>query len=191
MNNTEEVRIEWDGPYSLNDIGYIEEKETYTSVSIKLNDSNKDYGIYQVYGHHPVYGNDVLLYIGKADDQTFAKRLSQEGWEYNSDYKNIKFYIGRFFLADNEKHPTLDEWSIMIDKVERMLIYAHSPAVNSSNILTIHRDDNKLKEFYNIRIFNYNCHRSLMKEVSGEMWVKGFDTYNGVYTLDYSNNINI
>lgn len=50
-----------------------------------------------MYGCHPIYGNDVLLYIGKAQKQTFAKRLSQEGWEYNEDAKNIKFYVGRLF----------------------------------------------------------------------------------------------
>jgi len=188
MKNTEVIRIEWDGPYSLYDIGYIEDKETYTTVNIKLDDSNKDYGIYQVYGYHPVYGNDVLLYIGKADGQTFAKRLSQERWEFNSDYKNIKLYVGRLFLVDEEEHPTPNQWSGLIDKTERMLINAHSPARNSSNILTINRDESKLKEFYNMRIFNYSCYRCLMPEVSGEMWVKGFDTYKGVYTMDYDTN---
>ncbi len=73
----------------------------------------------------------------------------------------------------------------MIDKVERMLIYAHSPAGNSSNILTINRDENKLKEFYNLKVFNYSSRRSLMREISGEMWVKGFNSYKGVFTMDY------
>jgi hypothetical protein len=31
--------------------------------------SEKDYGIYQFYGDHPVYGENTLLYIGKARDQ--------------------------------------------------------------------------------------------------------------------------
>lgn len=184
MNDIEEIRIEWDGPYSLNDIGYVENKETYTTVNIELNDTKKDFGIYQVYGNHPIYGNDVLLYIGKADKQTFAKRLSQEGWENNRDYKNIKFYIGRLFLVDEQKHPSREQWSDMIVKAESMLIYAHSPAGNSSNIRTIDRDENKLKEFYNLRIFNYSCYRSLMPEISGEMWVKGFNIYKGVFTIN-------
>ena len=95
----ENIRIEWDGPYSLSDIGYNEETEKYIPSNM-LNDKCEDFGIYQVYGFHPIYGNDVLLYIGQATKQTFAKRLSQEAWEYNTDYKNIKFYAGRLFAKN-------------------------------------------------------------------------------------------
>jgi len=40
-------------------------------------DSLTEKGIYQVYGTHPVYGKDVLLYIRKTSNQTFGKRLRQ------------------------------------------------------------------------------------------------------------------
>jgi len=39
------------------------------------NNTDEDYGIYQIYGTHPIYGNDTLLYIGKASQQTFARRI--------------------------------------------------------------------------------------------------------------------
>ena len=177
----ENIRIEWDGPYSLIDIGYNEETGKYTLDDI-LNDECKDFGIYQVYGFHPIYGNDVLLYIGQAARQTFAKRLSQEAWEYNADYKNIKFYVGRLF-AKNQP-PSEKIWDKMIDIAEKMLIFAHEPARNSSNILTISRDKAKLEEFKNIRIFNYDNYRSLMPEISGELWIKEFEDYNGVFDSD-------
>lgn len=45
------IQILWDGPYSITDL-------------VKLKNEEIDYGIYQIYGNHPVYGNDVLLYIG-------------------------------------------------------------------------------------------------------------------------------
>ena len=160
------IRISWEGGYTLEDL-----------KNKKIN-SNKDYGIYQVYGHHPVYGNNVLLYIGKADRQTFNIRLSQEDWGINEDPKNIRFYVGRLFA---KKQPSDDEWSKMIDDAERMLIYAHSPAMNSSNIKSISRNEEKLKEFENVRIFNYDDYRSLMPEVSGEMWIKDFEEFNGVF----------
>lgn len=178
-----EIRIEWEGPYSLEDIGYSETKDkvNYKLAKAKLNDINKDFGVYQVYGHHPVYGKDVLLYIGQAAKQTFAERLSQEAWEYNQDYKNIKFYIGRLFA---KKQPSLKkEWNNMIDIAEKILIYSHEPARNSSNILTISRDESKLKEFENVRVLNYDSYRSLMPEVSGELWIKDFDNYNGVFEV--------
>ena len=46
------VRIEWEGPFSIEEV-------------LELNDGNKDYGLYQIYGHHIVYGKDSLLYIGQ------------------------------------------------------------------------------------------------------------------------------
>jgi len=176
------IRIEWDGPFSLKDIGYDEENETYRK-GVVLNDIDCDFGIYQVYGCHPVYGNDVLLYIGKAEKQTFAKRLSQEGWENNSDSKNIKFYVGRLF--DKKQVATEEEWDKMINIAERMLIYAHEPARNSSNILNISKNKKVLKEFEDIRIFNYDKHRSLMPEISGELWVKSFDNYQVFSAKDW------
>jgi hypothetical protein len=174
------IRIEWDGPYTLKDIGYDEEKEDYKGkINPFLSNEYEGYGVYQVYGCHPIYGNDVLLYIGQAAKQTFSKRLSQESWEYNIDSKNIKFYVGRLFA---EKQPSSeDAWDNMIDIAERMLIFAHEPARNSSNILTISRNKAKLDEFKNIRIFNYDNYRSLMPEISGELWVKGFEEYSGVF----------
>lgn len=44
-------------------------------------DDATDYGSYQIYGTHPVYGSSVLLYIGRTDRQTFGVRLSQEKQE--------------------------------------------------------------------------------------------------------------
>lgn len=176
----ENIRIEWDGPYTLADIGYLED-DKYSSKESKLNNKTKDYGIYQVYGHHPVYGNNVLLYIGKADEQTFSKRLSQESWHMNQDSNNIQFYVGRLF---SKEEPTLEKWSNLINIAERMLIFAHSPAMNSSNILTISRNIVELKKFENVRIFNYDNCRSLLPEISGELWIKKFEDFNGVFTCD-------
>lgn len=162
------IHIEWEGVFSLKDL-----------KSGKLNDGKK-YGIYQIYGCHPVYGNDVLLYIGKADAQTFNKRLTQEWWwEQNSDAKNLKIYVGRLFAKEQ---PTNEIWSNMISYAEKMLIFSHSPAMNSSNIFSISRNSNELKELENVQVFNYDEYRSLMPEVSGEMWIKDFEfEYRGPF----------
>ena len=163
------IKIEWYGSYSLKDIGYNDNEDRYSLSDIELNDETKDYGIYQIYGNHPVYGTNVLLYIGKAQKQPFAKRISQENWEYNTDANNIKIYIGRIY---NEKKYSDNIWEKMIDIAEKMLIYSHEPARNSSNIRTISRNEDKLKEFENVRVFNYGSYKSLMPEISGEMWIK-------------------
>ncbi|MEA2018871.1 MAG: hypothetical protein U9N59_10525 [Campylobacterota bacterium] len=179
IEEIETIRIEWDGPYSLTDIGYDKENFNYNNETSFLNDENKDIGVYQVYGCHPIYGNDVLLYIGKAAKQTFALRLSQEGWNLNEDFHNIKFYVGRLF--DEYQPKSISQWYDMIDKAESMLIYAHKPARNSSNILNISKSQQKIEIFKNIRVLNYDNYRSLMPEISGELWVKGFDSYDGVF----------
>jgi len=172
-----DIRIDWEGPFSLYDIGYIEKEDKYIIKNSKLNNESRDYGIYQIYGYHPVYGDNVLLYIGQANDQTFARRISQEGWEYNVDYRNIEIYIGRIFNIDNDDALNEDGvWGRAIEDAEKMLIYSHSPAMNSSNILTITRNKDKLKEMEKIRILNYGTHRSLNPETSGEMWIKELES---------------
>jgi len=114
-----QIRIDWNTGVSLDD-------------SYLLNDPD-DYGVYQIYGSHPIYGHHVLLYIGKAQDQTFGVRLRQhEKWLYNPDSDNVKVYTGRV-SSDN---PTDKNWDQMIDLAEKLLIYSHQPACNSSNINT-------------------------------------------------------
>ena len=46
------IEIGWSGPYDLAQIS-------------KLN-TNSDYGLYQIYGTHNIFGANTLLYIGKA-----------------------------------------------------------------------------------------------------------------------------
>jgi len=175
------IYIEWEGPYSLYDIGYDEKSNKahpYILKNAVLNNERKDFGIYQIYGFHPVYGANQLLYIGKAEDQTFAKRISQEEWEYNYDYKNIEIYVGRIYNTESADPLNSDGvWSQAIDDAESMLIYVHEPARNASNILNVSKNEKRLKELEDIRIFNYGTHRSLMPEISGEMWIKGLEDF--------------
>lgn len=60
-----------------------------------LKDGKADRGLYQVYGCHPVYGADVLLYIGLTANQTFGGRLAQEKWwPWNQDSERLAIYVG-------------------------------------------------------------------------------------------------
>jgi hypothetical protein len=171
------IKFEWEGSFSLKDIGLEFETKKYSLKNAKLNNKNRDFGLYQIYGFHPIYGDNVLLYIGKATKQTFAKRISQEAWEHNQDFKNIRIYVGRLLINENI---SFGSFKALIDRAEKMLIYSHSSAMNSSNILNISKDKAKLKEFENIRVFNYDSYRSLMSEVSGEYWIREFE-YIGTF----------
>lgn len=154
------IHINWEGPYGLKEID-------------NLNNEATDYGIYQVYGGHPVYGSNVLLYIGKSDQQTFGKRIKQENWIYNRDYERVKIYLGR--LGGYAK-TTETKWSGLIDCSEKLLIYSHSPACNSSNINSI--PEKKLQKFH---IFNWGTHRDLMAEISGVRWTSYYDDISGYH----------
>lgn len=146
------IHIQWEGPVTLYNIS-------------QLNDSVQDYGVYQVYGHHPIYGPNSLLYIGQAKQQTFFQRLSQEPWELEE--RDFIFFVGR--LADT-KQPSNDVWDKRIDLAERMLIYAHSPAYNSSGL-----QSTPGKEFYDLHVLNWGNFGSLLPEVSGNRYSKKFE----------------
>lgn len=148
------IQIDWDGPYKLSELHSLENEEI-------------DYGIYQIYGKHQIYGSDVLLYIGKADQQTVGRRISQEGWEYVNDTNNIKVYIGRLH---GPQIPTNDEWSREIDLAESLLIYVHKPAYNSKSIASVPDFD-----LQNIHILNWGNHRDILPEVSGLRWTSKLD----------------
>jgi hypothetical protein len=162
------IHIFWSGPFSLKQV-----KE--------LKDEAKDYGIYQVYGHHPLYGSHVLLYIGKANKQTFGVRISQEGWDFEYDPDNIELYVGR--LAGKRKI-TDELWEEMIDIAEPLLIHAHNPIYNNKNVYTIPEE-----KIANIHIHNWNSFRDLFPDVSGMRYTSKFDniTEEDIYDFDKGN----
>lgn len=156
--NMKLIHIDWEGPYRLDEL-------------TSLIDEQKDYGIYQIYGKHPVYGTGVLLYIGKADLQTIGKRISQENWWDTNDPNNLQIYAGRMAGADT---PSQDEWSKEIDLAEKLLIYVHKPAYNSKNLASVREEDLK-----NIHILNWGSYRDLLAEVSGLRWTLSLFVTNG------------
>ena len=52
------INLHWRGPHSYNDVREMDEA--------------RDYGLYQIYNTHPVYGNDTLVYIGQANVGTWV-----------------------------------------------------------------------------------------------------------------------
>jgi hypothetical protein len=148
------IQIDWEGPYTLDNLDLL------------TNDS-QDYGIYQIYGKHIVYGKDVLLYIGKAEQQTIGKRISQENWWDTNDSNHLKIYAGRIA---GETTPLEKVWSKEIDLVEKLLINVHKPAYNSKNLNSI--PDIELQD---IHILNWGDHRDLLPEISGLRWTSKLD----------------
>lgn len=141
------IHVEWRGPFTIEEIKKMKNRH--------------DKGVYQVYGSHIVYGSDVLLYIGQTGKQTFAKRLSQEYWNYNQDAGNVRYYVGHL---SGTQEPREENWLRQIDLVEAMLIHSHWPAGNSQNIQGLGQQSDNAK---NTIILNWGYRRSLLSEVSG------------------------
>lgn len=153
------LHLSWEGPFRLSDLD-------------RLNSSERDFGIYQIYATHPIYGYD-LVYIGKAREQTFSARIKQENWDVGleNDPQQIAIYVGRLIGPT----PQLLVWRNQIDAAEKLLIHSHAPAYNSVNIL---RSPTML-ECGDVRVINWGACRSLSREVSGSVW-----TAKGVHFRD-------
>ena len=137
------IEIWWEGPF------------TKKEVQNEHDSDDKDYGIYQIYGTHNISGPNTLLYIGKASEQTFAKRIKQHDWtEWEST--ETKFFIGRLGGLENIDE---NEWKRQIDNAERLLIYFCTPSYNSSGIV-------KYDEMPETIVFNLNKNNRLPLEVS-------------------------
>jgi hypothetical protein len=100
------VHVNWEGPFSISQVNNNNDKD--------------DYGVYQIYGNHPIYGQQ-LIYIGKAVKSTFGKRISDEEKTWlngkDKDLWPIEIYIGEI---DDEE--TGIEWKKLTDMVEQLLI---------------------------------------------------------------------
>jgi hypothetical protein len=152
------IHIQWSGPYPLARIG------EFTGAS--------DYGIYQVCGKHPVYGSSALLYLGKAQEQTFGVRLQQEGWHgWQETNGNIEIYLGHLSCSTT---PDNTAWSEEIARAERLLIYAHRPAHNASGLYR-----NSDPEVGSLHILNWGERGCLLPEVSGARWSERFAVIEG------------
>ncbi|MBI3615031.1 MAG: hypothetical protein HY211_00770 [Candidatus Omnitrophica bacterium] len=119
------VRIRWDGPIPVEDV-------------LRLNDNNDnsdDYGLYQIYGQQIVYGSGVLLYIGKAEAQTFGGRFRQHVKEWLNHEEGVFVRIGRIASEDYaHEPPDWPDWKRLLADVEALEIYRHSPSYNSKSI---------------------------------------------------------
>jgi hypothetical protein len=128
-----EIKIDWSGPYRINEV-----IDTMNDGGSEANgwDGN-DYGLYQIYGRHILYEGNALLYIGIATKQTFSQRFSQhkEWLVDDQDEKDIAIYLGRVY--DPLLHSEKDHWKSWekdIELAEKILIYKYSPNYNSREL---------------------------------------------------------
>ena len=75
------IEILWEGPLKIED-------------AKKKTDKDTDYGLYQVYGTHNIYGANTLLYIGKASEQELGNRILQHDSWTSIEQSELTIYFG-------------------------------------------------------------------------------------------------
>jgi hypothetical protein len=133
----------------------------------RKNLTNLDHVLYSLHGTHSLYGQNVLLYIGKTSVNPKNRFWGHGSWikeEY--DEMTIKVAsIGKFTNWKDWKNYGSDTYPSklidvdVIDAIETLLIFAHQPAYNTAN-------KGKAKKAEGIRIFNTGKLGQLFPEVS-------------------------
>ncbi len=111
------VRVEWDGPLTVDEV-------------LELGDRSKDFGLYQIYGRHIIFGLNSLLYVGKTNG-TFSERIRSGHVAWLADEESVFIHVGRI----NKEDYRADRQQVIKD-TEALTIHWHSPPYNSSNIDT-------------------------------------------------------
>ena len=151
----------------------VVEIEWYPKIHVQTDEETWDYRLsgipdsclssssfYCIYGRHPVYGPDVLLYIGETKKEiTNTRDIS----------KRIKEHLcGRFWshteLSISIGIPKRQLEASEVLALESILIAAHMPALNRKHI------DGALPSSRGYGIRNYGFIRSLITECSGDYW---------------------
>jgi len=138
------------------------EYEWDESIFNKFN-GKEDYGIYQIYGDHPIYGQNTLLYIGKANENPYSQRLYEHsGSDFDVTHisKFRKLHLSYFCENDDINK---NNWKDKIDLVEKLLINSHSPAYNSQDIKNVLAKEIFEKE---LLVLNWGERGKLLPEVS-------------------------
>ena len=154
------ICIEWEGP---------------VSVKNAIRHNHDDMGLYQLYGRHPVFGRDSLLYIGKTTDaianriREHMRRSGMEGfpperkWIRDAVGFFSEVYYGRLIGLEPVSRGELEQ---QINNAESLLIYACSPPWNKRGIggfNPAHQD---------LHVLNFGSCGSLPPEVSARFWLE-------------------
>ena len=91
---------------------------------------------------------------------------------WDADANRVQIYLGTIYRDDKELKDGAKENAISV--IEPLLIHAHFPAANSSNINSLGQ---KWEKYKKIRIINTNYRRSLMLEVSGLALLTDYRNY--------------
>lgn len=162
LNNVHIIEIDWEGPYNMEEI--------------KSFNSDIDFGLYLAFGPHTIYGDNVLLYVGKAEQQTLGVRILQhmeEDW-----YGTEQIYVGRLGGANVS---TMSDWDQSIDYAETKLIQYCLPSWNASKF-----NSDTIKSFGEAIIINNGLRLKAIPTILAD-WLYKQSSFNSNSWKPYSN----
>jgi hypothetical protein len=147
------VRLEWQGPFSYGPNGLAESiLDRFGPTKEELVSLFGQSGLYCIIGDHPLHGARSLLYIGRTNN--IERRFKEHDWWVRQEWR-VEIYLAK--LEDRT----------LLEDVERLLVYAHTPHYNSVSIAGISGLKNPL------RIWNEGRYWKLYPEVSSlHHWYK-------------------
>lgn len=145
--------VHWDGPFPIE----------------KAKDKKKNhsgYVFYQLLGYHNLYGFNSLLYIGQTS-AGIKTRLGQHDDWINDEYDEVSVRLGSIskfigwekWKAQDKPYRYPDDNPNIIERVEKLLIYANQPVYNMAN-------KNDALTSNNLRVFNSGHFGSIFPETS-------------------------
>ena len=125
--------------------------------------SDADYGLYAIYGTHPCYGTNALIYVGRSGNESVGRAISKESMVYGDlAQADLRYGIGR--LTSPGAPPRQAAVRSLL-RAHELLVAAHSPAFNSPILLTA-------DEFVDDDVLNWGERRDLLPEVSAARWTE-------------------
>ena len=150
---TEEIfEVYWEGPFDPTDVEKLDDTD------------DKNFVLYSVYGSHPLYGKNVLLYIGKTTRGVKKRLAEHDYWMDEGRFGDSQIYLaslGKFISwdASEEIERFTQPDDDLIQRVESLLIYAHQPVYNKKSRESAVRCDG-------LRLFNTGNFGHLQPEIS-------------------------
>ena len=102
---------------------------------------NKGYVLYQICGTHPVYGSDLLLYVGKTDHFAKVKLEELTGLTLHEEYDRVKVRLGSdanwfdwdhwWNKAETPYPAPKGELKSKIEDIKKLLVIANHPLYNT------------------------------------------------------------
>lgn len=154
----QELDARWEGPFAL---GYSRDEGVYEVPELS-GDLPQKANLYCIYGRHPIYGPNALLYLGQAKNGSVIARLKDHLRGPFGYYCELSFHLGVLTCGEQViREPQT------ISAAGSLLIASNKPALNKEHL---HVPADSAGE---IHLINRGSAGALVRECSGRYFFCG------------------